>query len=710
MKDKTYNLIFIIGCLILIIGIIVTIILLVRTDNKEEEEDKDEEPEKKEDWEIYDCYVFSIFWPASSCFNKYSGNDACLERVRQLNIDNYFIIHGLWPTYKSGKYTDTCNKDEEIDIIFDDEEYKNRLTVNWPGLYSSEQIMWNHEYNKHGYCYIQRKGKNVETDYKIYFDQTLEIFNEYKYLMEDILPDTPKGLHNITKDKFKQFLSESSFKINPSTYSLICSRNDTKKTDVLNEIRFYYDLKLNMIDDIKSSENCPDNFQIYFSDETKKAVYEKYDFYIFTVLWNPSSCKQLGKECYKKVKEKELNIFMIHGLWPSYKTGRFPQWCNIGEDIQIENLPDDLNYNMTNYWIGTNEKNEIFWLHEYNKHGYCYNQYIHENVENYTLYFEKVIDIYFESNLKNFFKDIYPGMFAGDKKLKKEYVIEKLEERYGKGTYSLSCIKYEGKYLLYELRLKLDMNFKLTTDGKTTDNCPEEFYAEFLEVEGPQKQAEGFYEVYDMYFFTILWLGTTCHMKGEQCYENIEVVPKNIFTLHGLWPNLRNGTLPDWCNGKNDIEIEIHDKSLSEFMNTHYVSGYHTNAYFWGHEYNKHGYCYNQRNNLNVTDYETYFKKIKAMYEQYDFANIFINIYKDKIEPGDMEIKRKDVENYFESKGFSKDTYLLVCTNITQENENEIKPHLLEIRIRFDLDFTLLKNETDVSEFDCPDLFYAQFL
>ena len=111
--------------------------------------------------------------------------------------------------------------------------------------------MWNHEYNKHGYCYIKRIGKNVETDYKIFFDQTLEIFNDYKYLMEEILPDTPKGLHNITKDKFKKFLSESSNKINPSTYSLRCTRDNKKKTDVLNEIRFYYDLNLNMIDNIK---------------------------------------------------------------------------------------------------------------------------------------------------------------------------------------------------------------------------------------------------------------------------------------------------------------------------------------------------------------------------------------------------------------------------------------------------------------------------
>ena len=129
MKGKTYNLIFIKGCHILIVGIIVTIILLIRISIKKEENEKNEENEpEKEDWEQYDYYVFSIFLPASSCFNKYSGNKQCFERVRELNIDNYFIIHGLWPSYISGKYMDDCNKNEEINITFDDEEYTNKLT------------------------------------------------------------------------------------------------------------------------------------------------------------------------------------------------------------------------------------------------------------------------------------------------------------------------------------------------------------------------------------------------------------------------------------------------------------------------------------------------------------------------------------------------------------------------------------------------------
>ena len=706
MKDKSYFLIFLLGCILLILGIIITIILLL---SEEKEEDKGGDEQKKEDWEQYDSYVFSIIWPPSSCFNKWSGNENCYSSVRELKIDDYFIIHGLWPTYKSGQYTESCNKNEEINVNFTIEE-QNKLAPVWPGLYSSQQQMWNHEYNKHGYCYIQRIGKNPKEDYKLYFNKTVEIFDSYKYLMEEILPDTPKGLYNVSKTKFKQFLLESSIHLDPSTYSLRCDRNDSKKTNVLNEIRFNYDLDMKMIDDLKSSENCPENFQIYFSNENKKAVYQKYSFYVLSLIWNPSSCKKYGKECYNRIKEKELNILMINGLWPSYENSVEPQWCNIGEDIQIEALPENLNNNMNNYWVVANGTNKDYWKYEYNKFGYCYNQRTNVNVSDYINYFQKTVDLYNQYNLKNLLQEVFPGIFGGVSKIKKETIVNKLTDKWGVGTYTLTCVQNDDKFFLSEVRLKLDLDFNITTFGKTDDNCTEDLYIEFIEVEGPQKQAIGFNETYDMYFFTILWLGTTCQMKGEQCYERISPVPKNSFTIHGLWPNYRNGTLGDWCNGNNDIEIDIHDNDLLEFMNKYYVSGYHTNEYFWGHEFNKHGYCYNQRNNYKPDNYEIYFKKIKDMFLQYDFANIFNNMYKDRIEPGDMEINRNEVENYFESKGFGKDTYVIVCTNITDTNITKVNPHLYEIRIRFDMEFNTLKNETDVSEFDCPEIFYAQFL
>ena len=312
----------------------------------------------------------------------------------------------------------------------------------------------------------------------------------------------------------------------------------------------------------------------------------------------------------------------------------------------------------------------------------------------------------------NLMRELYPDRFPGINRFNLVEMESKLGEKFGKGHTTITCRSINNVKYLYEIRLKLDLNFTNSSSGAKSSDCPPSFYAEILEIEGPQNETKDYYKEYDMYFFTILWLGTTCHQKGWQCYERIQNVPKNTFTIHGLWPNLRNGTIADFCHGANDIEIEIKDTNLFNFMNKSWVSGYHTNEYFWGHEYNKHGYCYNQKKGYDVNDYEKYFQKSKEMFIDNNFDNLFLDFFKKEqieIKTDDMVINRTKFEKYFEERGFGKDYYLIVCTNITN-NSTKVNPHISEIRIRYDLDFKLLKNETDKSEFDCPEIFYAQFL
>ena len=81
-------------------------------------------------------------------------------------------------------------------------------------------------------------------------------------------------------------------------------------------------------------------------------------------------------------------------------------------------------------------------------------------------------------------------------------------------------------------------------------------------------------------------------------------------------------------------------------------------------------------------------------------------------ESEDEEENLKDNDSYNESEDYSEDKinhYIGRKRNITNEIDGEVYPHLLEIRIIFNLNFKLLKNETDKSEFDCPEIFYAQF-
>ena len=56
-----------------------------------------------------------------------------------------------------------------------------------------------------------------------------------------------------------------------------------------------------------------------------------------------------------------------------------------------------------------------------------------------------------------------------------------------------------------------------------------------------------------------------------------------MWTIHGLWPNYKNGTIPGWCNGDNDIDINIKNQSLYDYMKIYWPGLFRTNEGFWGH-------------------------------------------------------------------------------------------------------------------------------
>ncbi|TPX09020.1 uncharacterized protein E0L32_001719 [Thyridium curvatum] len=66
----------------------------------------------------------------------------------------------------------------------------------------------------------------------------------------------------------------------------------------------------------------------------------------------------------------------IHGLWPDYCDGSYPQFCDKSREItnatQIMQAADKctLAY-MEKYWLDYQGDNEQFWEHEFNKHGTC---------------------------------------------------------------------------------------------------------------------------------------------------------------------------------------------------------------------------------------------------------------------------------------------------------------------------------------------------
>ena len=69
------------------------------------------------------------------------------------------------------------------------------------------------------------------------------------------------------------------------------------------------------------------------------------------------------------IKEEGDNNWSIHGLWPQNTPTDYPTYCKrVSFNInQLNPIMDKLQ----KYWYSTEEKNEDFWKHEWQKHGSC---------------------------------------------------------------------------------------------------------------------------------------------------------------------------------------------------------------------------------------------------------------------------------------------------------------------------------------------------
>jgi ribonuclease T2 len=62
--------------------------------------------------------------------------------------------------------------------------------------------------------------------------------------------------------------------------------------------------------------------------------------------------------------------FTIHGLWPNYDDGTWPQFCDSDYKFDEDKL-DDLMDQLDEEWPSVFDSDETFWDHEWSKHGTC---------------------------------------------------------------------------------------------------------------------------------------------------------------------------------------------------------------------------------------------------------------------------------------------------------------------------------------------------
>ena len=188
---------------------------------------------------------------------------------------------------------------------------------------------------------------------------------------------------------------------------------------------------------------------------------------------------------------------------------------------------------------------------------------------------------------------------------------------------------------------------------------------------------------YETYVLSLQYVNNVCETSSNssECYKLLNNTPKNIFTIHGLWPGKKTGQSLEECSKSEEI-INITDSDLYNNLIKFWPSTNinKPNENFWSHEYFKHGFCYTEKYNLKMEDY---FKKTIEIYHQFNFETFIINSFLG-INDNNIYISLGEFEKIIQAfyPGFF---YKINCS----KNKNSI--YLTEIHFYFDLNFNPIK-------------------
>nr|ABR19609.1 S22-RNase [Prunus avium] len=123
-----------------------------------------------------------------------------------------------------------------------------------------------------------------------------------------------------------------------------------------------------------------------------------YVYFQFVQQWPPATCIRSNKPCSK---HRPLQIFTIHGLWPSnYSNPKMPSTCT-GARFNFTKVYPQLRKDLKKSWPDVESGNDTkFWEGEWNKHGTCSEQTL-----NQMQYFERSHAMWTSFNITKILKN-----------------------------------------------------------------------------------------------------------------------------------------------------------------------------------------------------------------------------------------------------------------------------------------------------------------
>lgn len=206
-------------------------------------------PEEVSPTPKYDSYVFAVQWGKTVCLYT-SG---CESKVGVIPT-NQMSIHGLWPSLKSGKILEPCNKGAEIAIKDSGSDIFMKMAKYWPSLMGPNEKFWTHEYNKHGYCY-----SDVIQDFnpEKYFEKSLDLLMVKK--INTLMTDTFGFKTGELSIPYNEFFSKLEKQFGGNYFFIQCKILNKKQYFL--EMRITMGLDFNYIN-IKGGHSCNKNLPV----------------------------------------------------------------------------------------------------------------------------------------------------------------------------------------------------------------------------------------------------------------------------------------------------------------------------------------------------------------------------------------------------------------------------------------------------------------
>jgi len=194
-----------------------------------------------------------------------------------------------------------------------------------------------------------------------------------------------------------------------------------------------------------------------------------FDYLLLATIWTPTGC--VSYDCV----DDYIQEWTVHGLWPNYNNGSWPQNCcqkdQFDED-KLSPIREDLN----KYWPTFLKGHTFpsFWSHEWSKHGTC--SYRNKQLDGELNYFKGALDLFKKYSIPSSLAsaNIVPGQTY-----QKADIKNALKSAFGK-TIVTTCVHHHNQIgdneaqLLESIHLCFDKDsLELIDCTNQRDSCPD---------------------------------------------------------------------------------------------------------------------------------------------------------------------------------------------------------------------------------------------